>query len=295
MPIYRFDAFKLNVTASGNVSSAADVLRELSGMEGGASAQLGDYTRDLWRARQVRRPNAWFGQFRKFRHGDLPLVGAPGEEGEELSIAEDQGLIEKNFFLVVAPHDVLLWGVNGHANTPSQFTRFLSELIGTRVVADPIVQPDAMRRLMRGGVELRKVHMRVAKPTNPDWYPSDDFSRDIINLLAQGGGDSLTLQAGVDGRLAPSNQTDLAVRWKRAIRELVGDGLATSARVDVVEDGIEHPIDLIADRLASHIEVDHDGRYAPTETMLGALMSAWADIEPMIRDAFGGDGGALRR
>lgn len=141
MPVYRFDAFKLNVTAAGDVATAADVVRLLAAQGEGVSAQVGEYTRDLWRARAVRRPNAWFGQFRKFRHGDLPLVGSPGEEGEELEIAEDQGLIEKNFFLVVAPHDILLWHVNGHANTPNQFTRFLSELAGTRVVADPVVQP----------------------------------------------------------------------------------------------------------------------------------------------------------
>ncbi len=295
MPTYRFDAFKLNVTAAGEVATAADVLRLLSEQEESSSTQIGGYTRDLWRARTVRRPNAWFGQFRKFRHGDLPYVGSPGEEGEELAIAEDQGLIEKNFFLVVAPHDILLWHVNGHANTPNQFTRFLSDLAGTRVVADPVVQPDAMRRLMRGGVELRKVQLRIARPTNPDWYPADDFSREILQLLAQGGGDSLYVQAGVDGRLAPTNQTELEGRWKRAIRTFVNDGLATTARVEVWEDGIDHPIDLIADRLLSHIEVDHDGRYAPTETMLGALQAAWVDIEPTVRDAFGEDGGALRR
>jgi hypothetical protein len=108
MPVYRFDAFKLNVAATGEVATAGDIVRMLSEQGKPASAQVGDYTRDLWRARTVRHPSAWFGQFRKFRHGDLPLVGSPGEEGAELVIAEDQGLIEKNFFLVVAPHDILL-------------------------------------------------------------------------------------------------------------------------------------------------------------------------------------------
>ncbi|WMJ68824.1 MULTISPECIES: hypothetical protein [Stenotrophomonas] len=295
MPTYRFDAFKLNVTATGEVASAGDVMRLLSESEDDNSAQVGAFTRDLWRLRRNRRPTGWFGQFRKFREGDLPLVGAPGEEGEELAIAEDKGLIEKNFFLVCAPHDILLWHVNGHANTPNQFTQFLSELVGARVVADPIVQPNAMRRLMRGGVELRKVHMRVARPTNPEWYPNDDFSREIIDLLAKGGGDSLTLQSSVDGRLAPTNQTELAGRWKRAIRELVGDGLATSARVEVLEDGVDYPIDLIADRLLSHITVEHDGRYAPTETMLQALADAWADIRGSVDEIFGEEGASLRR
>lgn len=294
MPVYRFDAFKLNVAATAEVATAGDVIRLLSEADETAK-KVGEYTRDLWRPRTMRRPNAWFGQFRKFRHGDLPLVGSPGEEGEELEIAEDQGLIEKNFFLVVAPHDILLWHVNGHANTPNQFMRFLSEHAGTRVSADPVLQPDAMRRLMRGGVELRKVQLRIARPTNPEWYPADDFSREILDVLARGGGDSLYLQAAVDGRLAPTKQTDLAARWKRAIREFVNDGVATSARVEVLEDGIDHPIDLIADRLLSHVEVDHDGRYAPTETMLGALQAAWADIEATVRETFGEDGGALHR
>jgi hypothetical protein len=204
-------------------------------------------------------------------------------------------LISCDGWLSFVANQVLLWHVNGHANTPNQFTRFLSDLSGTRVVADPVVQPDAMRRLMRGGVELRKVQLRIARPTNPDWYPSDDFSREILAVLAQGGGDSLYLQAVADGRLASTKQTDLSGRWKKAIREFVNDGVATTARVEVAEDGIDHPIDLIADRLLSHIEVDHDGRYAPTDTMLGALLSAWTDVEVKIRDTFGEDRSTLRR
>lgn len=295
MPTYRFDAFQLNVAATGEISSVRDILQALTESEDEPSLDVGGYTRDLWKARSGQRSGTWFGQFRKFRQGDLPLVGAPGEEGEELEIAENQGLIEKNFFLVVPPHDILVWHVNGHANTPMQFCRFLSELGGAQVTADPIIQPDAMRRLMRGKAELRKIHMRVAQPTDPSWYPSEDFSKELIDLLAKGGGDALTIQVGVDGRLAPSKQTDLVGKWKRAIKELVNDGLATSAKVDVLEDGVEYPIDLIADRLVSFIPVDHDGRYAPTQTMLSALKSAWDEIKPTITETFGSDGGSLRR
>lgn len=85
---------------------------------------------------------------------------------------------------------------------------------------------------MRGGVELGKVQLRIARPTNPDWYPADDFSREILQLLAQGGGDSLYVQASVDGRLMPTRQPEMEARWKRALREFVNDGLATTARVD---------------------------------------------------------------
>lgn len=294
MPVYRFDAFKLNITASGGIANATDVIQALTAQGAQPSAQVGAYTRDLWRVAQERAPRSWFGQFRKFRHEDLPLVGAPGEEGEELEIAENAGLIEKNFFLIVPPHDILLWCVNGHANTPNQFTQFLSELSGVRVSADPVLQSDAMRRLMSGAVSLTKVNLRIARPTNPDWYPADDFSRELLQVLAQGGGDSLLLQAGVDGRLARANQHDLAGRWKRAIRTFVNEGLAKTARVEVMEDGIEYPIDLIADRLLTQIEVEHDGRYAPTASMLGALRSAWAEVAPTIEEVFGEEGHAIR-
>lgn len=295
MPNYRFDAFKLNVTASGDIATVSDIIREIDEGGGPNTTNDGGYVRELWRARQVRNPNAWFGQFRKFRQGDLPLVGAPGEEGHELEIEDDEALIEKNLFLVVPPHDILLWLVNGHANTPNQFTRFLSKLAGTKVTADPIVQPDAMRRLMRGNLVLKKVQMRVARPTDATWYPADDFSKEIFEVMAKGGGDSLLVEASVDGRLAPSRRHALALRWKRAFRDFVNDGHATMAKVDVIEDGIEYPIDLLADRLVTSVQVDHDGRYAPAETMLGALQAAWTDIEPMVTETFGLEGNALRR
>lgn len=286
MPRYRIDVFQLNTVATSDISSVLDILQVLS--EGdNPTLTLNGHTRDIWKLCRGKRTGAWFGQFRKFRKGDFPLVGAPGEEGEEIEIAENKGLIEKNFFLVMPTHNVLLWHVNGHANTPNQFAKFLSELGGSRVTADPIIQRDAMRRLMQGSVDVRKVQVRVARPTDPSWYPSEDFSREIINLLAQGGGDALTIQVGVDGRLSPSNQHELESRWKRALRELVGDGVATSARVEVVEDGIEHPIDLIADRLVCYEDVEHDGRYAPKESMLSALLAAWEEVEPTVIEIFG--------
>lgn len=292
---YRFDVFQLNVTATGDIGSASDVIKMLHDSEDPTSAQIGEYTRELWKPHHVRNPSAWAGQFRKFRTADLPHIGSPGEEEEELDIDPAKGIIERNFFLLVPPHNILLWQVNGHGNTPNQFARFLSSMAGSEVVADPVMQANPMQRLMRGGLTIKRVRLRVARPTNVDYYPEEDWSKEIFDVLNNGGGDSLYVEASMDGRKAETNQTAVHSRWRRAMREFVNDRVATTAVADVIEDGIEHPIDLLGDRLDSHIEVDFDGRYAPTETMVGALKSAWQDVESSIEEMFGSGERSLRR
>jgi len=292
---YRFDVFQLNVTPTGDIATAADVIKLLHDGDLTASAQVGEYTRELWKAQQVRNPRGWAGQFRKFRTADLPHIGSPGEEAEELEIDPAQGIIERNFFLLVPPHNILLWQVNGHGNTPNQFARYLSAVAGTEVVADPVMQANPMQRLMRGGLTIKRIRLRVARPTNVAYYPEEEWSREIFDVLNNGGGDSLYVEASMDGRKAQTNQTAVNSRWRRALREFVNDRIATTAVADVIEDGIEHPIDLLGDRLDARVEVDFDGRYAPADMMVGALKSAWEDVESAIEEMFGSGQSSLRR
>jgi hypothetical protein len=293
---YRFDVFQLNVTATGEVATAADVMRTLHEREEPVSAQVGEYTRELWRTHQVRTPSgAWSGQFRKFRTVDLPHIGAPGEEEEELDIDPTKGIVERNFFLLVPPHNILLWQVNGHGNTPQQFARFLSSMAGTEVVADPVLLANPMRRLMRGGLTIKRIRLRVARPTNVDYYPEEDWSREVFDVLRNGGGDSMLVEVSMDGRKAETAQTAVDSKWRRAFREFVNDGVATSAVAEVIEDGDERVIDLLGDRLESRIEVDFDGRYVPATVMVSALQAAWDDVDGAIEEMFGSGQTALHR
>ncbi|MBS0224738.1 MAG: hypothetical protein JSS25_00135 [Proteobacteria bacterium] len=294
MPTYRIDAFQLNIRQSGEVATCTDALQQVIAA-GNFSAETGGYIRDFWRVAPQTGPVSFFGQFRKFRQSDLPLVGAPGEEGEELDIAENAGLIEKNFFLVIPAYDVILWQSNQHASSVNHFARLLQELIGTRVTADPIIMPEALQRILAGGLELKKVMLRIARPTNPDLFQGTPFSREILEVLSGGGGDSLFVQSAINGRLATTAQHALTARWTTAARDFIRAGLATSAKVVVIEDGLEYPIDLLADRVNTTVEIDHDGRYPLAAEMLGALKRAWRELSPSVTEILSGGDDALAR
>ena len=248
------------------------------------SAEISQYTREVWRPRARGRPVTRVGQFRKFRMDDWPEVGNVGEPGHELEL-ENAGLIEKNFFVFYPDLQVLGWHSNAHANSVNQFSRFVSTVWGTRVSAAPVLQPEAVRRLLRGNIDLKRLTVSIPRPRDPDMFPDDDFGKATLDLLNAADGDSLNLTISIDSRRADA-KPHLARRMKRALAEFAEFG-ATTAKAVVFDDGVEHPIDLLADRVSVSQEAEHDGRYAPEETMYQLIDAARREANGALREYFG--------
>lgn len=247
---------------------------------------MGGYTRDLWALRNRQRPQSFVGQFRKFRTADLPEVGAAGGDAEQLDLEEGQGLVERNFFVYYPDRQLVGWHTNGHASSPRQFARFLGEILSTDVSIDPVLEPDAARRLMAGGIDATEILFTVARPKNPDMYPNDDFSRSMVGLMSEVDADSMHLKLRVDARRADT-AGKLATRAKRALRDIYRSMEVTTARATVIEDGYEHPIDLIADRVVSRQTVEVDARYPSAEIMYELIDTARRECEESIHEYFG--------
>lgn len=288
---YRIDFFQLSVVATGEIGSAYDIF---SGIAEGALPSVGrsaGYTREIFDLSRRSRPTSFTGQFRKFRTSDLPEVGAAGESAEELELAEGKGLIERNFFVYWKQHNILGWHVNGHASTPNQLATFFSQTVGSKVAANPIPLKGAMERLLDGGVDVKRITATIARPTNADLVANDDYSNDTMELLSKLGGDSLHISIGIDGRRGDSNGR-LKDRAKRLLRSLVRHG-ATTARADVVEDGIAHPIDLIMDRVTSHQYAETNAKYPPNATMYQMIDTAHREHRADFQAHFGEEGRIL--
>lgn len=286
---YTIDFFQLSLQPTSSIPSVEKGFELIAGAKKSSPLSIGGYTREIWKplARKHRDGPCFAGQFRKFRTDDLPEIGSTGEDASEIELEDDEGLVERNFFVFYPKHQVLGWCRNSHGNTPNQFARFLSSLWSTKVEAGPLLQPDAAKRLMRRGVELKKIKLVIPRPANPDMYDSNEFNRELMALMSDAHADSIHLEMGIDARRADTAGT-LTSRLKTALKQAASLG-ASSARAVVYDDGIEHPIDLIADRIFSVQEIETNAKYPPAGTMYTAIDSALHECKGQLNEYFGSD------
>lgn len=282
---YKIEFFQLNLVPNQDVSSIRDLFEALDDGEYDTSLEIGGFTREVWGLVFDRFANSVCGQFRKFRDTDIPEIGSIGEDAEQIELDDGEGLIEKNFFVYYEQNDLLAWHKNSHSSGINQFVNFLSSVTGAKVTAGPILQSDAIARLMSGDVELKKIEFTLPRPTNPQLYPQDDFGSTILGMMNNADADSLKISMGVDLRRADT-EGKLARRLKRTLRNLVSNG-ASTARAHVLEDGIEYPIDLIADRVFSWQSVETNAYFPPSFTMYGIIDTAKAECQEELDAYFG--------
>jgi len=288
---YRIDFFQLSVVANGALGTAYDIFLEIAAGNLPSVGASGGYTREIFDLSRRQRPASFSGQFRKFRTSDLPEVGAAGSRAEELELAEGEGLIERNFFVYYRQHSLLGWHVNGHASTPRQLATFLAQATGSKVAAEPVPMAGAIDRLLRGRVDVKRITASVARPTNADLVADDEYSDEVMALLTGLEGDSMHISIGIDSRRGDTAGR-LATRAKNFLQSMLARG-ATTARADVMEDGVEYPIDLILDRVISHQYAETNAKFPPSGTMYQLIDNAHRDHRADFQAHFGEEGRIL--
>lgn len=220
------------------------------------------------------------GEFVKFRREVLPNVGALTRDERELDIQSDEYLVEKNYFLYEMDRRLLVYQKNGHAGSVLNFEQYLTRAFGKgKIGFHPVLQPDPMKRLLRGEAMPRKLHLSAARPTNPELIQTS-WGKAAMELLSSSGGIGFSLQLRADG-YSKKEDRYLMSDIKRAVAELVECGAAKTAKIEIEEDGFSHPIDLIADRLISIQKVEMGGRYPLRSSIIPALEAA---LEEKARD-----------
>ena len=135
------------------------------------------------------------------------------------------------------------------------------------------------------------LELSFARPTNAAWYPSSDFSRELLALMNSSNAPSIHVKLRGPGR-GPFRQP-LAQTIKRSVVELLGNTEVRVARLDVADDSGRHPIDLIADRISSKIDVLMFGRYPAPESVLQGLMTAKDEHNDALEEIFGVRNGTM--
>lgn len=228
------------------------------------------------------------GYFAKFRNDNLPHVGELGGNERELELAADEGLMEKNYFHYSRQHELLIWQANGHGSTAQRFANYLSEVTNEVVSFLPVLQHNAMQRMMNGHAQVRNLDMRVAMSPVAGLVPETDFSRGVMASLAHARGKSMHIEVRGDGRSHEPESRYLSNQVKNGIQDLMRVADVQSARIDVEEDGTPLPaIDLITDRLKSKQNVEMLGRYPDEAGIYTALDRARVEQMETIQAILG--------
>ncbi|WP_299231669.1 DUF6731 family protein [uncultured Halomonas sp.] len=228
------------------------------------------------------------GVFAKIRKDHLPHAGRTGQQERELDLEDDEGLVEKNHFLAYRENSLLVMQANRHAGTAIALGHYLSRFAGHSVAFDPVLQPDAMQRLMRGDLHPVSVQAGFARPTNPDLYPEDDWSEALMDLLSGAGGSYVKLSINSDLRSDDDDTNRLKDAMRHAWRSIKGMPKVRSLKMDMAnDDGIVYPIDLIADRLKDKVTVDVRGRYPIESDMFTSMAAAKEGLNDSLESIFG--------
>lgn len=230
------------------------------------------------------------GYIGKLRCDDLPLASSPRGNERPLDLADDEGLLEKNYFLYLSRQRVLVYQHHGNGTTAMQFGRYLTQSVSSTISVDPVIQPEALKRLMRGRVHPKMVDISIARPA-ASFVPDTDFSRGVINLLDSSEGKRIRLKITLGQSKGPLES--LAHSVKEGVSELLDTGKVSVAKLHVSEDGDAHPIDLISDRIRGEAVVNLESRYPEEEEIYRALKRCWDSHKAVIEESIGTGGNAL--
>lgn len=291
--LYSIDFYVGEVGRGDENTTVSQVLHDIHENNLRGVIEQGGMTYEIRDLQMSGNGSSFKGVFAKFRTDDFPHIGEPGGPEEELEVEEHQGLIEKNHFLYFRNRQLLIWQCNRNGSVVGTLAKCLSDIVNETVVFQPVFQPDAVRRLMRGEVTPLSLEFSIARPTNPEMYPTNDWSNSVLQALSQAGGSRVRVKITSDSRSNERERRSLARRVKAAARELSTMDDVKTLRLDVDDDGVKHPINLLEDRIRSHQIVEMNGRYPVVESIYRALRTALDEQRSAIDDFFGRNGNEL--
>ena len=224
----------------------------------------------------------------KYRKAVLPHAAVPGGAERELDLDEDEHLIEKAYFKYFSDFSLLILQRNKFALNSALLSQYLS-INGYTTALNPIIEAADLQRLMRNEVNLRSLKIIIAKPTNPDLFIDiqHDFNNAIIASLGSSNAASINVSLRGDGRSHDPENRFLSLNLKPALIELKNRFNLKKADILLEENGITHPLDLVADRLFYFTDIEMIGRYPLQDDMWAALREARDEKEQEIQNYFG--------
>ncbi|RUO18919.1 DUF6731 family protein [Aliidiomarina haloalkalitolerans] len=233
------------------------------------------------------------GEFAKFRRNLLPHIGQPGGAERQIDLQEKEALIEKNYFSYRPADNLLTYQLNGHASREAKFAEYLSTVVGEAIVFNPLIQANAIQRLLTGQLTPTALHLTFSRPTNREMYPEDEFGCRLLDLLDEVGGANISLKITSHKTAADVERRSLEERAKSFASAFARSPIIRTAKVTAVRDGVDHPIDLIADRIRSRQNVAMGSRYPIRTAVFAAMEAAFVEQRDALYEVIGEPGNRI--
>jgi len=211
---------------------------------------------------------------------DAPHIRAADGAEREIHLEDQEGVLEKNYFLFFRKHRLLVWQVNGRASHVMRFERYLSSLSPHSIAFDHVIDRNAMDRLRSGAIT--RIRVQVAMSKNAQAYDPHVWEGGIFQTMAGAGASTMQFELST-GR----KKTGLTAAVKDAIHRLLDRAETRSIKVRM--DGQQEFIDLVADCVTDKIQVNMIGLY-PDPTDVFAQLAAAKDRQTVRLEAYYGTG-----
>lgn len=243
---------------------------------------IGAYTYQIVVRRTA--PGCYKGELKRYGHDNLPHAGTIAGPERELELLDEEKTIERNYFLFFQRRRLLVWQDNRRVSSVGTLGQVMSLALGTTVSFNPVMTPEATRALMLENHRPKTIEFSVTAPRNPQMYNRNDDSARILNMLNGLGGMSGSFRIS-------ANALGMRGRVLDAARTLVlGNSLVESGHARKVKlelEGVDHPIDLFADRLKARITVEMRGRYPVREHIYQELQAVTDHFAPQLNEILG--------
>ncbi|MDC5717857.1 DUF6731 family protein [Vibrio europaeus] len=256
-----------------------------------------DVGRHLLEIRDIRATTYGFkGIFGKHRRNNLPHAAVAGGTERELPLAPNENLLEKAHFTFYTQNSLLVIQRNRFCANADVLGHFLSPANHVTML-NPIIEPASLAWLANNRVRVKVAKINVAKPRNPELLRelNHDFNNSLLNTLNGTNSAQLNLVFRGDTRSDDPEERYLDNSFKRALREL--QETLDVTKLDLTTENedtmVEHPIDLVSDRLKHFDNVSMNGRYPDSFDMWDKLEDAKNTKQDELNNFFGLPGDQL--
>ena len=222
-----------------------------------------------------------------------PVIGKIGKGNERpVPMTDDEGLVEKTFFLYNLAHGILLHHSNRGGTSAKKLGQYLEVLCDAQFGFDPVLTHSGYKLVREGKMSIKKLVLKVARPTSVAQIKNadDKWANNQMQILDHIGGYHLYME--VKGNFRGREDKFLSpTAWSflHSFMGMFGDKDGGNV-VLVDEDNIEHPIDLVADRLIDAAHVPMRGKYPESEAMFREMRRIMLAAKPELDLIFGNSG-----
>lgn len=236
---------------------------------GGYAFQLSDITV----VNRGQQNESFQGVVRKLRLTNLPELGSRDGSSEEIDLGDYEGLVEKNYFLFFRRRELLVYQNHKEGTGMHDLGLFFSEMADEICTLNPILKPDAYRRLINNQNPLTKIEFSITKPNLElfnEEHSNDRLTSQLTELARNTNSHNVKITLGT-----PKNMNQRLGDWLKSSLGMMAEHSARTAKA-WTEDDSSHPIDLIADRIKGKMGIEMNGHYPEPEQVFPALNETYS-------------------